>query len=363
MFDMVSPARRADATGWLDDLNPEQLAAATHPGGPLRILAGAGTGKTTTLCARAAWLISGGATPERIMLLTSTRRAAREMLQRTRALVPMAGGAGGVLGGTFHSVAHRFVRMHAASLGLLPGFAVLDAGDAADLLDLIREEPGPRSEPPALSPQEHAARRLLPDGQRRPDAVGGRGRELSLVRGPHRDDRDVAQGLHGGKRALGVLDLDDLLLYWRALTADEMLGPTIESGFDHVLIDEYQDVNGLQVDIVRGLRRRCDQIPFVKYGGLRYLEAAHVKDLIALFRLVDNPANELSWFRVLQLLEGVGPVTARRVLDVLVSGAGEDPLAAWEQARERLPTGAHECADGLIGALRSASSGQRPRLG
>ena len=127
---------------WLAGLNPEQRAAATHPGGPLLILAGAGTGKTTTLCARVAWLVSEGVAPERIMLLTFTRRAAREMLQRTRALVPMPAGSGGVLGGTFHSVAHRFLRLHASALGLAPGFGVLDAGDAADLIDMIREEHG-----------------------------------------------------------------------------------------------------------------------------------------------------------------------------------------------------------------------------
>ena len=491
MFDMVSPTRRADERTWLDALNPEQLAAATHPGGPLLILAGAGTGKTTTLCARAAWLISAGATPERIMLLTFTRRAAREMLQRTRALVPMAGGTGGVLGGTFHSVAHRFVRMHAASLGLLPGFAVLDAGDAADLIDLIREEHGH-----AQSRRRFPRKSTLLDIYSRTVNAGRTLSEVVAETFPWCEDQIEAiatllKAYTARKRALGVLDLDDLLLYWRALTADEVLGPAIESGFDHVLIDEYQDVNGLQVDIVRGLRRRCDevtavgddlqaiygwrsasaehilefpahfpgasvvtlernyrssqpildtanalaaeaprayrrrlhteqeggtrpelvfcrdesaqavevcervlaareegmdlrrqavlmrashdsdllelelarrQIPFVKYGGLRYLEAAHVKDLIALFRLVDNPANELSWFRVLQLLDGVGPVTARRVLDLLVSGAGDDPLAGWAQARERLPTGARECADGLIGALRSASCVREPGM-
>ncbi len=101
----------AAAPSWLDELNDEQRAAACHPGGPLLILAGAGTGKTTTLCARVAWLISEGVQPERIMLLTFTRRAAREMLQRTRALVPAAG----VVGGTFHSVAHRYVRLHRTS--------------------------------------------------------------------------------------------------------------------------------------------------------------------------------------------------------------------------------------------------------
>src|SRR5215211_8610725 len=109
---------------WLDELNEEQRMAATHAGGPLLILAGAGTGKTTTLCARVAWLVSEGVPAERILLLTFTRRAAREMLQRARALVPASSR---VLGGTFHSVGHRLVRRHASALGLPPGFGVLDA--------------------------------------------------------------------------------------------------------------------------------------------------------------------------------------------------------------------------------------------
>src|ERR1700750_3521885 len=124
---------------WLEELNDEQRAAATHAGGPLLILAGAGTGKTTTLCSRLAGLGAEGAPSERVLLLTFTRRAAREMLQRARGLVPASTR---VLGGTFHSVAHRMVRRHASSLGLPDGFGVLDAGDAADVLDLPREEHG-----------------------------------------------------------------------------------------------------------------------------------------------------------------------------------------------------------------------------
>src|ERR1700753_2835487 len=95
--------------------------------GPSRqwALAGAGTGKTTPLCARLAWLVAEGAASERILLLTFTRRAARELLQRARGLVPASAR---VLGGTFHSVAHRLLRRHAAALGLPSGFGVLDAG-------------------------------------------------------------------------------------------------------------------------------------------------------------------------------------------------------------------------------------------
>jgi len=468
---------------WLDELNPEQLAAATHPSGPLLILAGAGTGKTTTLCARVAWLLSGGVAPERVMLLTFTRRAAREMLQRTRSLIAQTARAGAVVGGTFHSVAHRFVRMHAGALGLSADFAVLDAGDAADLLDLIREEHG------------HAqARRRFPKKSTLLDIYSrtvNAQRPLSEVvtdSFPWCEEHiDAIAALFKAytarKRVLAVLDLDDLLLYWRALALDEVVGPRLDRAIEHLLIDEYQDVNGLQVDIVRGLRRESQevtvvgddlqaiygwraassehilqfpehfpqatvvtmernyrsvqpvldtanalatqasraypkalhsdldggrrpqlvhcrdeaaqaeevctrvlearehgmqlrqqavlmrashdsdllelelarsQIPFVKYGGLRYLEAAHVKDLIALFRLLDNPANELSWFRVLQLLDGVGPATARRALDVVLTAPPGDRLSVWPRAREQLPHAARSTADSVVEALRAA---------
>ncbi|HYT11039.1 MAG TPA: ATP-dependent helicase, partial [Mycobacteriales bacterium] len=95
-------------------------------------------------------------------------------------------------------------------------------------------------------------------------------------------------------------------------------------------------------------RRR---IPFVKYGGMRYLEAAHVKDLLALYRLADNGRDETAWFRLLQLLDGVGPATARRVVDALDLDR-DDPLSRWSQ--ELLPEAARAPAAGLVAALRSA---------
>jgi DNA helicase-2/ATP-dependent DNA helicase PcrA len=482
----IGPYGRApvpDTNPWLEQLNHEQRAAVTHDkGSPLLILAGAGTGKTMTLSARVAWLVANGTPPERIMLLTFTRRAAREMLQRVRTLAQVPSGRAGVLGGTFHSIAHRFVRLHAASLGLSPDFAVLDPSDAVDLLDLIREEHG------------HAERkRRFPRPSTLLDIYSRTvnfQRQLSEVMADSfpwfEDHVETIGGLFKAytarKRALGALDLDDLLLYWRALASDEVIGPSIEEAFDHVLIDEYQDVNGLQVSIVRGLRnsRRgltvvgddlqaiygwraasaehilefpalfpdattvtlernyrstqpilatantlttqfkrafpkqlhtdrlngerpslnfcrddsaqavevCEQvlaareqgmelrqqavlmrtshdsdllelelarrqIPFIKYGGLKYLEAAHVKDLIALFRLVDNPHNELSWFRVLQLLDGVGPVTARKAFDAL---ATRERFDAWDDARSLLPASAGSVADTLVQAIVAASN-------
>jgi DNA helicase-2/ATP-dependent DNA helicase PcrA len=336
--------------------------------------------------------------------------------------------AGRVVGGTFHSVAHRMVRLHASSLGLPPGFGVLDAGDAADLLDFVREERGGA----ARARRFPRAQTMLDVYSRTVNAQTPL-REVLAESFPwcaeHREalaEMFLAYGER--KRALGVLDLDDLLLYWRALASDEVIGARMADAYDHVLVDEYQDVNGLQVEIVRGLRAArpgltvvgddlqaiygfraasarhildfperfpgthtvklernyrstapilavanavseqdrfgfpkhlwteregggapelvlprdeaeqagevCERvlgareegmelraqavlfrtghdsdlleleltrrgIPFVKYGGLRFLEAAHVKDLIALLRLADNPADEVSWFRVL----------------------------------------------------------------
>ena len=95
------------------------------------------------------------------------------------------------------------------------------------------------------------------------------------------------------------------------------------------------------------------QIPFVKYGGLRYLEAAHVKDFVALLRLTDNQADEISWFRVLQLLDGVGPIRARRMLEALRGPhRGPPQLARWPEAAANVPDGARDHADTLIAALR-----------
>jgi DNA helicase II / ATP-dependent DNA helicase PcrA len=238
----------------LEGLNEEQRAAATYEGGPLLVLAGAGTGKTTTLCARVAWLIGCGVAPTRVLLLTFTRRAAREMLDRTRTLVASSE-QGSVAGGTFHSTAHRLICMHAAALGLPPRFGVLDASDAADLIDLLREEQGlaaakkrfPRKGT-LLDVYSRCVNAQQPLSQVLSDAFPWCEHQLEEI-------ASLFRTFCERKRQLAVLDLDDLLLCWHALARDPVVGPQLAGMFEQVLVDEYQDLNALQVEIVRALRQ------------------------------------------------------------------------------------------------------------
>src|SRR5262249_47927650 len=142
--DLVRFVFMFESASVLDGLNDEQSAAAAHPGGPLLVLAGAGTGKTRTLVAGAAWLCEQGVPASRILLLTFTRRAADDMLSRALACARPANGrpAGGrITGGTFHAIAHRIIRQHAESFSLPPEFTVIDPSDMADLLDARRAQP------------------------------------------------------------------------------------------------------------------------------------------------------------------------------------------------------------------------------
>src|ERR1051326_8163233 len=132
----------APASGWKESLNPAQREAVTCGDGPVLVIAGAGTGKTWTLACRVAHLIEQGVPPDRILLLTFSRRAAREMLSRAARLVDRQQ-TGKVWGGTFHAMANRLLRAYGRALDLSPDFTVLDQADMADLMDLIRGEQHP----------------------------------------------------------------------------------------------------------------------------------------------------------------------------------------------------------------------------
>ena len=114
---------------WLEELNPAQEQAVTFGDGPLLVIAGAGTGKTRTLAGRVAYLLGQGAPPERLLLLTFTRRAAAEMIRRAGRLADLEA-TGRIWGGTFHAVANRLLRIYGPAVGLQRDFTVMDQSDA-----------------------------------------------------------------------------------------------------------------------------------------------------------------------------------------------------------------------------------------
>ena len=432
----------APEAAYLTELNPAQRAAATAGDGPVLVIAGAGTGKTKTLAARVAWLLEKGIAPDRILLLTFTRRAAQQMLTRA-ARISGAGVSGKVWGGTFHAIANRLLRQHARSIGLAPEFTVMDQTDGSDLMHLVRTDLGLGKQKRRF-PQKSTLMAIYSY------MVNAR-MKLSAVLETHYpwclDDQDpirqIIEGYTKRKRQQNVLDYDDLLLYWKVLLTAPGVGDMVGEQFEHVLVDEYQDTNLIQSEVLQALRRNkknimvvgddaqsiysfraatirnildfpthfpgaqtitleqnyrsiqpildasnavmthakerytknlfsqrsgsgkpaiitcmdeaeqtdevCKRIiekleqrvvlkkqavlfraghhsdalevelarrniPFVKFGGLKFVEAAHIKDMLAFLRLLENPADEISWFRVLQLLTGIGPVNADHIL-------------------------------------------------
>lgn len=251
----------------LELLNPEQRAAAEHGLGeqvddtrPLLVIAGAGAGKTNTLAHRVANLILHGADPQRILLLTFSRRAAGEMERRAGSVMNC------VLGlktqqppslpwsGTFHSIGARLLRDYAGRIGLHEAFTIHDRGDSEDLLGLVRHELG-------LSSTENrfpkkgtclAIYSRVVNSQEPLQAVlqqvfpwcASWEAELKRLFGAYVE----------AKQAQNVLDYDDLLLFWSEMMAEPELAREVGARFDHVLVDEYQDTNRLQASILVGLK-------------------------------------------------------------------------------------------------------------
>jgi len=247
----------------LRDLNEAQRSAASHGPGPLLIVAGAGTGKTATLAHRVAHLVASGMSPGRILLLTFTRRAAEEMLRRVEGLLRTAATSGDlpsamsgarVWGGTFHAVAARLLRIHGESIGLPPGFTILDRSDSEDLMHAVRTslDLGAKAR---RFPQKGTCLDIYSRCVNAAEPL----EEVLTTRYPWcKDEAEDLKALFAGyldrKESRHVLDYDDLLLFWRGMLADPALGEVVRGHFDAVLVDEYQDTNALQADIVALLR-------------------------------------------------------------------------------------------------------------
>jgi DNA helicase-2/ATP-dependent DNA helicase PcrA len=448
---------------YLGRLNPAQRHAAEFgardddgrfAAPPLLVIAGAGTGKTMTLAHRVAHLVIEGVSAERILLLTFTRRAAQEMTRRVENIVRASARdstslpSGGLpWSGTFHSIANRLLRRFAHNLGLDPGFSVLDRGDAADMIDVVRHElkltrtsrrfPKKDTCLAIYSRRVNTQKPLAATLEQHYPWCADWADELGELFRHYVERKQLSQSL----------DYDDLLLYWNHLVDEPEFAEEIGSWFDHVLVDEYQDTNLVQARILKSLKPRGDgvtvvgddaqsiysfraaevenilgfpdqfmptaqvitleqnyrstqpvldaancliaqserqyrknlhserrdgakpayvtvedgdaeaefvvgqilanreegmqlreqavlfrgshhsdrlelelvrrNIPYVKYGGLKFLEAAHVKDMLSVLKWAENPKNEVAAFRVLKLLPGMGPSNAARCFEHL----------------------------------------------
>src|SRR6266851_1615091 len=421
-------------TAYLDTLNSEQRRAVEHgvadldgrSGGPLLVIAGAGSGKTNALAHRVAHLIVNGADPRRILLMTFSRRAAAEMTRR------------------------------AEQIGLVADFTIHDREDSADLVNLLRHELG-FSKTESRFPTKGTCLAIYSrcvNAETEIEQVLGK--SFPWCSGWAAELKQLFAAYVDAKQRQKILDYDDLLLYWAQTVSDPKLAEDIGGHFDHVLVDEYQDTNRLQSSILlalkpdgRGLtvvgddaqsiysfraatvrnildfpgqfnppativtldrnyrstatilaaangvielaserftknlwtertsatkpqlvsvRDETDQaryiverilesresgtvlkqqavlfrsshhsgpleveltrrnIPFVKFGGLKFLDAAHIKDMLAMLRFVENPRDRVAGFRLMHLIPGVGSTSAQRVLDHMAGQA--DPLSA-----------------------------------
>lgn len=267
-----SPSSLVDWVGhdWLDHLNPAQRAAvlfgsqddAGTLGGPLLIIAGAGSGKTSTLVHRVAHLVQQGEDPTRILLLSFSRRAADELCRRVRALLarPAAstvqGGAGASIewAGTFHSVAARLLREHAPAIGLDPAFTIHDREDSADLLNLVRHELG-LSARNRRFPMKGTCLAIYSATVNTQSPLGNVLKTAFPWCAEWESDlKALFLAYVEAKQAQQVLDYDDLLLYWSQILTDPDIARAIGDRFRHVLVDEYQDTNRLQAAILLALK-------------------------------------------------------------------------------------------------------------
>jgi DNA helicase-2/ATP-dependent DNA helicase PcrA len=261
----TSSAAASDA---LAGLNDQQREAATHGTGdtagdtrPLLVIAGAGSGKTNTLAHRVANLIRHGADPQRIMLLTFSRRAAQEMERRVGGVLQKALGLPATQtlpalpwSGTFHSMGARLLRQYAGRIGLEESFTIHDRGDAEDLLGMVRHDIG-LSETKSRFPLKGTCLGIYSRVLNTRDPL----QRVLQDTYPwcsqwEAELKKLFDAYVEAKQQQNVLDYDDLLLFWAEMMAEPSLAQEVGDRFDHVLVDEYQDTNRLQSDIILAMK-------------------------------------------------------------------------------------------------------------
>ena len=225
----------------LDPLNEEQRAAVTHRGGPLLILAGAGSGKTRVLTHRIAWLVrEGHVRPDRVLAVTFTNKAAREMRDRLTRLLGTNPAEQGMWVGTFHATCARMLRRDGPAVGIDRSFAVFDEADQRSLLRQALAELGYAEHdftPAAIGARISWAKNEVLDAAGQQSAAGDR---LDRVAARVRERYDALL------RENNAVDFDDLLLFGVRLLEVDVVRESWQQRFEHVLVDEFQDTNHAQ---------------------------------------------------------------------------------------------------------------------
>jgi DNA helicase-2/ATP-dependent DNA helicase PcrA len=446
---MPETSSRSDSSNfripYKTQLNASQYEATTTTEGPLLVIAGAGSGKTRTLTYRVARLVEAGVPPSAILLLTFTRKAAQQMLDRATELLDSR--CGKVAGGTFHSFGNTILRKYASHMGLNPGFAIMDRVDAEGAISLLRKE--------ALAGRKQ---RSFPRKHTLANIFSRTVNKMTTIEDVVYDDYAhlssdmeavvaIFQGYERYKREHQMLDFDDLLVFMQQLLKTRSdLRERISSSFQYIMVDEYQDTNKIQAEILylltgahqnimvvgddsqsiyafRGanfknimefpnmfpgtrvitleenyrsvqpilnltnviidqasekysktlftqksggtspvlvsamdennqslfvvrkiqnligqgvalnqiavlfragfhsfdleIELNREQLPFIKVGGFRFVESAHIKDVLAHLRVIANPNDRINWYRILLLIEKIGPTTAQRVFEAI----------------------------------------------
>jgi DNA helicase-2/ATP-dependent DNA helicase PcrA len=439
-------------------LNPAQLDAVMTTQGPVLVIAGAGSGKTRTLVYRVARLVELGVEPESVLLLTFTRRAAQEMLERAATLSDPR--CRFVSGGTFHGIAYRVLRRHAEKLGFSNSFTIMDRADMEEVIHaLLPELQVPKGS--ARFPKRSTLANILSKASNLEVTVDALmeeeyGQFLEFCPQMTR----LGQLYRDYKRAHQLMDYDDLITYFRGLlVANEDVRRELTQQYGHIMVDEYQDTNAIQADIVHQLagahrnimvvgddsqsiysfrganyrnmfefperfpevkiikleenyrstqpildftnaimarasekytkclftrqsggetpavidtRTEPEQalfvcrhvkealargralrdlavlfraayhsfeleleltrqgIPYVKYGGFKFMESAHIKDFLAHLRAIINHEDAVSWGRILRLIKNVGHGKSQAIIQWMKkSGVPPDQVGNW----------------------------------
>jgi len=326
-------------------LNPEQRAAVEHGitaavrgphvAAPLLVIAGAGSGKTLTLASRVARLVLAGADPQRLMLLTFSRRAALELERRVggvlhRALGFRAAQRAPALpwAGTFHAVGARLLREYAPRIGLAPDFTIDDRADAEDLLGALRIDLGlaaTRQRFPSKSTCLAIYSRVVNTATSLDEVLKT---TYPWCAAWHDELKRLFAAYAAEKSRQHVLDYDDLLLWWAEMLRDAALAAEIGSRFDHLLVDEYQDTNRLQAQVLHALKPDGRGLTVVgddaqAIYAFRGAEVRNILDFPAVFvppaRIVTLERNYRSTQPILDAANGVIALAAQRHAKQLAS--------------------------------------------